>query len=194
MMKMCQVNPSLLKSTSTVGTGADNSTTTRRDSQTSQSPEDISKALENDLNLDGESSAIDQESSNDDNAFDSFTYIPPSPKNYYKRALALCLDYDLEAIKSQPEDEEVSLSILSKPHLDLLNECARKWRLNVNFRNVANLETIRGKYERGEVPLDCVIEALNKTQSSVQNGELDGWMTQDVSTSTEIIASGLERF
>ena len=37
----------------------------------------------------------------------NFTYIHPNPKKYYKRLLELCIQSDLDAMASLPEDQEV---------------------------------------------------------------------------------------
>ncbi len=59
--------------------------------------------------------------------FASFVYIPRIHGAYYHRRIEICIDFDLEMIKHQPEEEEVSLSILSKSHVELLAECAQRW-------------------------------------------------------------------
>ncbi|KZO97576.1 hypothetical protein CALVIDRAFT_479858 [Calocera viscosa TUFC12733] len=109
----------------------------------------------------------------------NFTYIPPNPKRYYKRLLELCLQYDLEAMSELPEDQEVSLGILSPRHLEVINECAVRWRIHQSYRVTAFLDVIRYKYEREEVPLDCVPEALAMVDKASLESPPTHWMSQD---------------
>jgi hypothetical protein len=120
----------------------------------------------------------------DDEVLDgnSFTYIPPNPKKYFQRLLECCLVSDLEAMLSPNvgDDDEVSLGILTQPHIELINECALRWRIGQPYRAACFLDHIRQFYERNEVPLECVPEAL-QTISKVRNEfELDEWPIQDV--------------
>lgn len=163
MAQMCRANPELLRTTNT-------EPARRADEAGAGAGE-----------AEGGAAAGDVESMLDDEeaTFGSFTFIPPDPKAYYQRALELCIDYDLEQIKHQPEDEEVSLSILSKAHVELLNECAVRWRLMSSYRSLANLEVIKYKYDRGEVPLDCITEALTGTQSIIAESALELWTLAD---------------
>jgi hypothetical protein len=66
----------------------------------------------------------------------SFTYVPPDPRSTYIELLNRCLDWDLEVLKTLPEDEDVSLGILSPEHVNLLGECATRWRLPASFRRL----------------------------------------------------------
>ncbi|MCO5558041.1 hypothetical protein L7F22_011616 [Adiantum nelumboides] len=121
-----------------------------------------------------------QEADEEAATFGGFTFIPPDPRAYYRRALELCIDYDLEQIRYQPEDEEVSLSILSRSHVELMAECALRWRIMGPYRAMANLDVIKYKYDRGEVPLDCISEALSSANRVIQDsGSLDWWTLSD---------------
>ncbi|QRW24518.1 C2 domain-containing protein [Rhizoctonia solani] len=90
---------------------------------------------------------------------DSFTYIPPNPKKAYKRLVELCVDADLSAMVTLPEDQEVSLTILSQRNHEIINECA---------------------YEREEVPLECVPEALQVVNKTISETALDLWPLPDI--------------
>ncbi|KAF8756018.1 Munc13 (mammalian uncoordinated) homology domain [Rhizoctonia solani] len=85
---------------------------------------------------------------------DSFTYIPPNPKKAYKRLVELCVDADLSAMVTLPEDQEVSLTILSQRNHEIINECAVRWRILQTYRVSCFLDVVRYKYEREEVPLE----------------------------------------
>lgn len=112
----------------------------------------------------------------------NFTYIPPNPKKYYKRLLEFCLLADLEIMLSPEteETEEVSLGILSAGHLDLLNECALRWRIGHPYRAACFLDLVRQFYERGDIPMECVPEALQGVERVIQDANIDQWPVQDV--------------
>ncbi|KAF8889044.1 hypothetical protein BD779DRAFT_1521688 [Infundibulicybe gibba] len=68
------------------------------------------------------------------------------------------------------DNDEVSLGILSPPHIELLNECAGSLFLDL----------VRQFYERNDVPLECVPEALQSVTKVMHDIELDKWPIQDV--------------
>ncbi|EKM76561.1 hypothetical protein AGABI1DRAFT_62905 [Agaricus bisporus var. burnettii JB137-S8] len=110
-----------------------------------------------------------------------FTFIPPNPKKYYKRLVEYCLRADLEVMLSPEVDDndEVSLGILSHPHLELINECALRWRIGHPYRATCFLDLVRQFYERNEVPMECVPEALAGVIKAMQDTPLDYWMLSD---------------
>lgn len=114
-----------------------------------------------------------------------FTFIPPNPRKYYKRLLEHCLLADLEAMLSPAvgDDDEVSLGILSTPHIELINEVALRWRIGQPYRVTCFLDLVRQFYERNEVPLECIPEALQNIQKVLNEVELDKWPIQDVGVS-----------
>ena len=111
----------------------------------------------------------------------NFTFIPPQPRKFYKRLLELCIQADLEAMANLPEDQEVSLGILSQRHLDLLNECALRWRIGHTYRVSCFLDVIKYKYEREEVPMECIPEGLQMVAKAVHDVDFKKWPRQDVS-------------
>lgn len=112
---------------------------------------------------------------------DSFTYIPPNPKKAYKRLVELCVDADLNAMHTLPEDQEVSLTILSPRNHEIINECAVRWRILQTYRVACFLDVVRYKYEREEVPLECVPEALQVVNKTISEMALNSWPLPDVS-------------
>lgn len=170
MMHMCKANPELLKTSSSDTASAG----------PSSAPAEVTAATEAGSGSPDAEAVAQSLDSEEETIFGNFTFIPPDPKAYYKRALELCIDSDLEQIQNQPEDEEVSLSILSKTHVDLLTECVNRWRIMSTYRVIANLSTIKYKYDRGEVPLDCISEALSSTESLIAEKNLDLWTLQDL--------------
>lgn len=111
-----------------------------------------------------------------------FTYIPPNPKKFYKRLLEYCLVADLEIMLSPEVDDndEVSLGILSSPHIELINECALRWRIGQPFRAACFLDLVKQFYERNDVPLECVPEALQTITKVMHETDLEKWPVQDV--------------
>jgi len=109
-----------------------------------------------------------------------FTYIPPNPRKYYKKLIEKCVEHDLRAMHTLPEDQEVSLGILSPGHLDVINECALRWRIMQSYRVSCFLDVIKYKYEREEVPLECVPEAMTLVEKALQEPDIDKWHNQDV--------------
>lgn len=112
----------------------------------------------------------------------NFTFIPPNPKKFYRRLVEYCLVTDLEFMFSPEVDDadEVPLSILSPPHVDLINECAMRWRINHTYRATCFLDQIKQLYERSDVPMECIPEALQCTTKLLQDLEIDKWPIQDV--------------
>lgn len=112
-----------------------------------------------------------------------FTFIPPNPRKYYKRLLEYCITADLEAMLSPAvgDDDEVSLGILSAAHIELINECALRWRIGQPYRTACFLDIVRSFYERNEVPLECIPEALQTIAKVQHELELSKWPIQDVS-------------
>ncbi|KAG8760622.1 hypothetical protein FRC14_002468 [Serendipita sp. 396] len=108
------------------------------------------------------------EAGDDDLGNQSFTYIPPNPKRFYKKLIEKCIEFDLQAMHSLPEDQEVPLGILSTSHLDVINECALRWRIMQSYRVSCFLDVIKYKYEREEVPLECIPEALNHVEKDFE--------------------------
>jgi hypothetical protein len=112
-----------------------------------------------------------------------FTYIPPNPKKYYQRLVEYCLVADLEKMLGPEVDdnEEVSLGILSPTHIEIINECAMRWRIGPPYRAVCFLDLVKQFYERTDVPLECVPEALQMVKKALQDNDLEKWPISEVS-------------
>ncbi|KAG2031981.1 hypothetical protein BDR03DRAFT_1027346 [Suillus americanus] len=117
----------------------------------------------------------------------NFTFIPPNPKKFYRRLVEYCLVTDLEFMFSPEVDDadEVPLSILSPPHVELINECAMRWRINHTYRVTCFLDQIKQLYERSDVPMECIPEALQGITKLLQDLEIDRWPIHD----SELLAS-----
>lgn len=124
------------------------------------------------LNGDGEPGGED-----DGSGMRSFVYIPDNPRKFYKKLIERCIEYDLRAMHTLPEDQEVPLGILSSSHLDLVNECALRWRVQQSYRVACFLDVIKYKYEREEVPMECIPEALTHVE---KEWDPEKWPLPDV--------------
>lgn len=109
----------------------------------------------------------------------NFTLVPPDPREGYRQLLRACLDYDLQALRTLPEDQDVSLGILSAEHTALLGECALRWRIPASFRAWVFFEAIEDHYEEGEVPPDCVFEAVAGVGRASQEFPVSDWAASD---------------
>jgi hypothetical protein len=119
-----------------------------------------------------------------------FTYIPPDPQTTYKDLLSRCLDWDLEILKTLPEEEDVSLGILSPDHVHLLGECALRWRLPPSFRAWVFLDAITERCELGLVPSACVHEATGMVGKVSEENPVGEWAIPDVSHAFWVLGVG----
>jgi hypothetical protein len=110
----------------------------------------------------------------------TFTYVPPNPRATYRELLGRCLDWDLEVLSTLPEDEDVSLGVLSQEHMTLLRECAVRWRLPARFHAWTFLDAIVARLEEGNVPPACVHEATAMVAKVSAEAPVDTWAIPDV--------------
>ncbi|KAF8515697.1 hypothetical protein BU17DRAFT_76803 [Hysterangium stoloniferum] len=191
MVIMLQFNPELAKSSPSDSVSSSQSPTSGsrpeslysldrpRDSRGGSISSRFSFALNSQNTLDSIADTIREE---DDEipVGHHFTYIPSNPKKFYKRLVERCVEADLEAMATLPEDQEVSLGILSPRHIEVINECAVRWRISQSYRVTCFLDIIRYMYEREEVPLECIPEALQMIQKTIQETELLRWPKADI--------------
>lgn len=109
----------------------------------------------------------------------TLTFVPSDPRETYRQLLRVCLDHDLQVLRTLPEDQDVSLGILSAAHTSLLDECALYWRLPTTFRSWVFLEAIQEHYTQGEVPPDCVFEAAGGVGRASQDYPISDWPIPD---------------
>ncbi|EIW68721.1 hypothetical protein TREMEDRAFT_39631, partial [Tremella mesenterica DSM 1558] len=109
----------------------------------------------------------------------SFVFIPPDPRHAYRELLERLLDFDLEVLKTLPEDEDVSLGVLTPDHVALLSECAIRWRLPASFRVWSFLDAMVERCEQGAVPAACVLEAGAIVDKVRLDAPEDTWAISD---------------
>jgi hypothetical protein len=112
----------------------------------------------------------------------SFVFVPPDPKFYFKRLYEIALDYDYEAMKDLPPDQDVSLSILSPVHEELLDDCATRWRVMRTVRAGTFLALIGQHYKLQGIPEACVGEALGGVERVAHEWSYWRWPWADVSS------------
>lgn len=111
----------------------------------------------------------------------AFVFVPPDPKFYYKRLYEIALDYDYDAMKDLPPDQDVSLTIVSALHEELLTACATCWRVGATVRASTFLALIGQHYKMQGVPEACVAEALKGVERVDENWNYWRWPWADVS-------------
>jgi len=112
----------------------------------------------------------------------AFIFIPPNPKAAFKRLFEIALEHDYDRMRDLPPDEDVSLTILSDVHEELLRECEVRWRVMPTVKPATFLSLIGHHYHHQGVPEACVSEALAGVDRLAESGfEYDRWPWADVS-------------
>ena len=79
----------------------------------------------------------------------SFTFIPPDPRAFYRFMVAEALTYDLNDKTLQPSEataDAPAVKLFSKQSTELLNELGLRWRIHPVSRMVLSLDIVREKY------------------------------------------------
>ncbi|TIB94728.1 hypothetical protein E3Q19_00111 [Wallemia mellicola] len=199
MKMMVQLNPALAKSSpSDAATATSPRPSSQQSSQddhfNAHSPITRKASMTSRFSLNSVAGAISRTTSNDEEKNEKpekptetpkayeYTIIPPSPRDFYAVLLTTCMGYDLEAMQNMSEDDEVSLGILSSRHLELLAECAVRWRISPPYKTAAFVNEMVSRYEVDEVPIDCIHEAVRIVQKTLAEWQLDIWPTPDRSS------------
>ncbi|GAA6019542.1 hypothetical protein JCM10207_003737 [Rhodosporidiobolus poonsookiae] len=108
-----------------------------------------------------------------------FTFVPPDPKFYYRRLYSLALEHDYALMSTLPPDQDVSLSILSPQHEDLLRACQTRWRIPNTLRAAQFAGLIAELYKEQGVPEECVGEALETVRREEAMWRYPRWPVDD---------------
>ena len=134
----------------------------------------------------------------------TFTFIPPDSRSYYRFILSQALTYDLkdDSLQSSTATAETpAIKLLSKSSTELLNEIALRWRIPFVSRIVIFLDVIREKYVEGSINLDTLDEAFNfvkeplpdnrKTSNNMASLLFDRtkWTLVDYALNQQVLAS-----
>lgn len=109
------------------------------------------------------------------------TFVPPDPTYYFRRLYELLLNHDYSLMSSLPPDEDVSLSILSPLHENLLDSIRRRWRIPQTLKASCFVGLVAGLYKGMGVPEECVGEALEELERTEKDWRYWRWPNVDVS-------------
>lgn len=101
-----------------------------------------------------------------------YTFIPEDPRAYYRRLLELCLKAQRHEQVRQDDEE----SLLSNATLQLLNECAVRWRVHPAARIALLLDVVRQLYGNEELGIGDIHEAF----AMADNWNYSSWPNADV--------------
>lgn len=111
-------------------------------------------------------------------------FKPPRPEEDYTELLKRLLDSDLDALANMADTEMVPLGILSDAHSTLLHHCGVHWGIADESRAVLFCSLAVEMFKAGDIPVECVQEAISNVM--VEEGEtpIQYWLTKDVSLTT----------
>lgn len=108
-----------------------------------------------------------------------YTFIPPDPRHCYRRLYSLALDHDYALMSTLPPDQDVSLTILSPLHEQLLRDCQTRWRVPPTTRAATFATLIAGLYREQGVPEECAGEAIDLVKREEEKWRYWRWPTAD---------------
>lgn len=101
---------------------------------------------------------------------ETYMYIPPDSRTYYKMVLKEALIHDLsQNIHGTAEGGEHDTQLLSKQSIELLNELGARWRLPYSSRLVLMLDVVRDMFQEREIELDTLDAAFTFMKSPPQD-------------------------
>lgn len=205
MLAIVQCNPELAKSTpggavphfstgqgDLSAVGSDSTDKLEGSSYVINQPVDLSS-----LSLSDESIEQPEES-------DIYTFIPPDPRSFYRFILNQAISHDLQdrALEASEATSEVpSMKLLSKQSTELLNELCLRWRIPSYTRIVLFLDVFREKYVDQEIDMDTLDAAFtfvkeppperSKRSSFVMPSLWDRskWTIADINTMQQLLSS-----
>ncbi|CAJ0833417.1 11353_t:CDS:2, partial [Entrophospora sp. SA101] len=132
---------------------------------------------------------------------ESFTFIPPTPRLYYKFLMNRCIDYEITRRSEQENNNGINIviddrnptksyRILSKSTLDLLNECALRWRVSPGFKWLQYLNFVRSRFDFGDpfISLEHIKEGFYLLREIIRAREISTWTISDKRELLEIFS------
>lgn len=107
------------------------------------------------------------------NEEESFFYLPSKPKEYFSSLLVKCLKMDFQ--REQEENDGIEL-LLSKPSLDIMNECSKYWRIDYVSRATSLLDAA----DKSVLAINSSSSNENEDEDEDQDDYLDLQRMQDV--------------
>ncbi|KAG0666349.1 hypothetical protein C6P46_004917 [Rhodotorula mucilaginosa] len=172
LLEMTMRNPELVKSSAATlaAPGPPNDLASKRSSRSS-------------LVLVGPDGNMTSEDVDERTGFDAssspYTFIPPDPRHCYRRLYSLALDHDYTLMSTLPPDQDVSLTILSPLHEQLLRDCQTRWRVPPTTRAATFATLIAGLYREQGVPEECAGEAIDLVKREEEKWRYWRWPTAD---------------
>ncbi|KAJ3096412.1 hypothetical protein HDU97_005909 [Phlyctochytrium planicorne] len=77
-------------------------------------------------------------------------FSPPMKREYYQILMKKCFEHDSNVISSDTKSDKIEFSKASKV---LLSECAQRWKLSKEWREIALYDHLISSYLTGEIPL-----------------------------------------
>jgi hypothetical protein len=90
----------------------------------------------------------------------------------------MCIDFDNNVV---PESERAKTKVLSTQSDDLLKECWMRWRLSAPFRSILYLETVKARFDNGELDFEDVKDAVKGVDKVIKEVDISSWAINDVS-------------
>nr|CAG8561270.1 593_t:CDS:10 [Entrophospora candida] len=132
---------------------------------------------------------------------ESFTFIPPTPRLYYKFLMNRCIDYEITRRSEQENNSGINIvigdrnptkshRILSKSTLDLLNQCALRWRVSPGFKWLQYLNFVRTRFDFGDpfISLEHIKEGFYLLREIIRTREISTWTISDKRELLEIFS------
>ena len=107
---------------------------------------------------------------------DTFTFIPPDPRAFYRLILSQALSHDLKdesLMASDATSDSPAVKLLSKKSTELLNEICLRWRIPYVSRIVLFLDVIREKFINQELSLETLDSAFTFIKEPLPNDRKD---------------------
>lgn len=112
-----------------------------------------------------------------------YTFIPHDPRQCFRILMNKCMVRDMNEAEVQTEE---GIKFFSKSSLDLMAECALRWRLHPTSRCTLMLDIVREHYRQGSLGLDHVDAAFEEFKETVEP-EFENWPTADIQLHVRVL-------
>ncbi|RCI06748.1 hypothetical protein CU098_013112 [Rhizopus stolonifer] len=119
-------------------------------------------------------SSVSSISSRIDDQFESFVFIPPDPKTYFRYLMNVCVDHNSNQ-KLRPTH------LLSLESEELLRECWKTWRLSWPFRVTMHLSSVKSSLSIDKIHLEETKETVKLLEKVLKDHPIGSWAEADCS-------------